>query len=198
MGLTTITEAIAGLRDHGVRVERSMNRYSFGDRKKCRELFEIAFMHCDKTVKEFQYLPEYEQIIQWMMDTKGTGLCLVGDCGRGKSTIIMGVIPTVYYLAAKKILHGYQAFDIPEKVGFILKSWAVLIDEVGTEVQCTGYGGNYEGFNRIMDNAEAELKPVFISTNLTKDQIEARYGTRTWERLNRLCRVVRFKGESLR
>lgn len=196
MGL--IMEAAAELLGHGVKVVREPNRFSFGNREECRKLFEELFVTVDKSVDKFQNLPEYEMIMQWMMDTKGTGLAFVGDCGRGKSTILTGVIPMLYYMKERKILRPFQAFEIPDKVKDIMGRWAIVIDEVGTEVQCNEWGEKYEGFNRIMDHAEANLKQVFISTNLTKDQIITRYGTRTWERMNRLCRVVKFKGDSLR
>lgn len=193
----SISDAISGLRDHGINIVREPIRYSFGDKKQCREIFEKLFIASDKTVRQFQFLPEYENIIGWMIDTKGTGLCLVGDCGRGKSIILTGVIPTLFYMRGK-IMKPYQAFDIPTKINEIVNYWSLVIDEVGSEIKCSAWGEKYEGFSRIMDNAEAKLKPLFISTNLTKDQIISRYGVRTWERINRLCSVVKFNGESLR
>lgn len=192
-----ISEIIKGLKGHGVDVVREPDRYSFGDRESCRYFFEQLFKNADLTIKEFKYLPEYEHVVQWMMDTKGTGLCLYGDCGRGKSTILTGVVPMLLYVK-KKILHPYQASEVPDKAKIICKEYAIIIDEVGTEIQANEWGEKYEGFNLIMDAAESKMKMVFISTNLTRDQLIARYGIRTWERINRLCRVVPFKGGSLR
>jgi len=60
------------------------------------------------------------------------------------------------------------------------------------------FGGKFEGFNSIVDNAESEMKPLFISTNLTREELELRYGLTAIDRINRLCRIVKFKGESLR
>lgn len=34
--------------------------------------------------------------------------------------------------------------------------------------------------------------------NLTREQLLRRYGERTFDRLTRLCRPVKFEGESLR
>ena len=39
---------------------------------------------------------------------------------------------------------------------------------------------------------------MFITTNLTEEQILSRYGERTLDRLRQLCLTVRFTGESLR
>jgi DNA replication protein DnaC len=39
---------------------------------------------------------------------------------------------------------------------------------------------------------------MFITTNLTEDQILSRYGERTLDRLVHLCLTVKFSGQSLR
>ena len=193
----SISHAIESIRKHGFNPIRQNQQYSFGDRAECRKLFEELFLATDKTVKEFKYLPEYENIIQWMMDSKGTGLAMVGTCGRGKTAILTGVIP-VLFMMKNKVIRPYQAFDIPDKINEIIRQWVFVIDEVGTENQCNEWGEKYEGFNRITDNAEAKMKMLFFTTNLTAQQMQERYGLRTWDRIRRLCRVVSFEGSSLR
>ena len=54
------------------------------------------------------------------------------------------------------------------------------------------------GINLILNAAERYHRPVFITTNLTEQQILNRYGERTLDRILHLCRTVKFKGESLR
>lgn len=39
---------------------------------------------------------------------------------------------------------------------------------------------------------------LFLSTNLTKGDLLNRYGERTFDRLRHLCRVIEFRGDSLR
>jgi DNA replication protein DnaC len=60
------------------------------------------------------------------------------------------------------------------------------------------YGERFEGFNLILNAAERYHRPIFISTNLTEEQIYERYGDRTMDRLTHLCRTVHFSGDSLR
>lgn len=81
---------------------------------------------------------------------------------------------------------------------YLTRSAYPIIDELGVEPLINDYGEKYEGFNRIINAAERYLRPLFISTNLTEEQLLQRYGERTFDRLTRLCRIVEFCGESLR
>ena len=60
------------------------------------------------------------------------------------------------------------------------------------------YGEKYEGFNAIINAAERYYRPLFISTNLGTEELLNRYGERTLDRLQHLCRIVEFRGDSLR
>jgi len=73
-----------------------------------------------------------------------------------------------------------------------------IIDELGSEMQFNDYGEKCEGFNLVINAAERYNRPMFITTNLTEEQILSRYGERTLDRLRQLCLTVRFTGESLR
>ncbi|MCX6222448.1 MAG: hypothetical protein NTZ69_15865 [Bacteroidia bacterium] len=191
--------AIAELRESfKIEVQRSKFEFRFGTKPECEEQFISAFQAVDKTIEKYLHLPEYDQIINWMTDTKGKGLFLTGSCGRGKSIIITGVLPLIFYTKMNKILRCYRADEIPQKVDEINKSWVVIIDELGVETQVNNYGEKSEGFNTIINLAENRITPLFISTNLTTSQILSRYGERTLDRISRLCRVVTFTGESLR
>ena len=75
---------------------RECKKYSFGYRKTCKNLFIEVFMEVDKTVKEFEWITEYDQIIEWMTDTKGKGLALFGSIGRGKTVINSFIWPVLF------------------------------------------------------------------------------------------------------
>lgn len=192
-----IAEVIKLAKSHRMSVTREPVRISFGDRKTCEKMFEDLFLAVDGSVKEFRMLPEYSSIVDWMVDNEGKGLCLWGDCGRGKSTIITGVIPMLFLMRGK-VIRSELAQSIPSKIASLIGSRIVCIDEVGTEPLVNDFGEKYEGFNSIINVAEDRLKLVFITTNLLPQQILDRYGERTMERINRLCKQVRFKGDSLR
>lgn len=45
------------------------------------------------------WLPEYDEVANWLTDNKGMRLFCMGNCGRGKVTICMQVLPCImqYY-----------------------------------------------------------------------------------------------------
>jgi DNA replication protein DnaC len=75
-----------------------------------------AFKYYDKTIVEYKHLSAYDEIIDWMVDTKGKGLILMGECGLGKSTILKSVIPAIFNTIKNKVLRC-----VPAKELFILK-----------------------------------------------------------------------------
>jgi DNA replication protein DnaC len=60
------------------------------------------------------------------------------------------------------------------------------------------FGEKIEPFNEILNEAEQKLNILIISSNLTGEQFLERYGDRTMDRLKRLCKIISFKGNSLR
>lgn len=192
-----ISEILDKFRECGVPVDRGVSSYSFGDKETCTKMFYEVLKAVDRSIKEPVYIPEHDEIIDWMTDTKGKGLILVGDCGRGKSSIITGVIPVIFNMKFKKLIFPKAATDLIEAKNY-LQDYFFCIDDVGTESIKNNYGEKSEVFVSVMDNAERYFKPVFLSTNLTGQQIIDRYGKRTMDRIVRLCRIVKFKGESFR
>ncbi len=53
------------------------NRYKLGKREEIKEMFIKAFEYYDKTIDEYNHLPAYDEIIDWMVDTRGRGLMLM-------------------------------------------------------------------------------------------------------------------------
>ena len=187
--------------------------FSWGDVAFCRRLFRELFCAADATAVPFRMLPEYEEVVEWMADTEGKGLLLWGDCGRGKTVILTGVVPVLLSERCGGRVPVYRAEELERKQHEVRSSGQELetvlevlkftrypiIDDVGTEPKINRYyGEKYEGFSSVVSAAEAAMKPLFVSTNLTPVELNARYGTRTLDRLGRLCKAVHFKGESLR
>lgn len=194
-------------------VVRNPSKLSWGDKETCEALFSALFRKLDGTIAVYQYLPEYEEIVDWMHDTEGKGLLLIGDCGRGKSIIATCMVPV---LLASKQLHAHPVhaddFEKPypfasstmgmdpkmTNLDYLLRCNFPIIDELGVEPMVNDYGEKYEGFNRVINAAERYYRPLFVSTNLSKQELLNRYGERTLDRLQHLCRIVEFKGDSLR
>ena len=86
----------------------------------------------------------------------------------------------------------------PKNIDYLCNTYFPIIDEIGIEPLINDFGEKYEGFNRVLNIAEQRLKPVFVSTNLTPEQMLARYDVRTIDRLVRLSKMVKFEGRSYR
>ena len=186
--------------------------WSWGDREYCTQLFQQIFQNVDHTFDTYQHLPEYDEIIDWMTNTDDKGLMLMGDCGRGKSVILNYVLPVLFRIK-NRVLFPVHAQDMGKMMpppqnaqaavsrtylDHLLASGFPIIDELGVEPMMNDYGEKSEGFNQVLNAAERYHRPVFISTNLSPEQIYERYGDRTMDRLTHLCRTIHFEGESLR
>jgi len=206
----TIEKAFQSLSNVNGPYERRQTFLSFGNKEILKYMFIESFKKYDTTIKEFHWLPEYNEIIDWLVDTHGKGLYLTGDCGRGKTNIILGVILPLYLIRFKAILPGYHATQLSDRVPpqfdnlyrwiyELYKKWKVAyIDELGTERMVTDFGEKFEPFNEILNIAELKLNVLIISSNLTGEQFLNRYGDRSMDRIKRLCNIITFKGESLR
>ena len=91
--LQSVKDAINSFGIYSPYMHRELRSFSWGGKDTCRQIFREIFTFVDQTIAEFEFIPEYEEIINWMCDTKGKGLLLMGSCGRGKSIIINGLIP---------------------------------------------------------------------------------------------------------
>ena len=171
------------------------NRYKLGTREELKEMFVKAFKYYDKTIVEYKHLPAYDEIIDWMVDTKRKGLILMGECGLGKSTILKYVIPAIFHTKLNKVL-----ICIPAKeLGPIERNEKpfILIDDLGTESIKIDCGTRVDYVADAISYAEDSSKTLLTSTNLTPIQLQSKYDERTLDRLRR-CKVVKFEGESLR
>ena len=171
------------------------NRYKLGERAELKEDFVKAFKHYDKTIVEYKHLAAYDEIIDWMVDTKRKGLILMGECGLGKSTILKYVIPAIFHTKLNKVLNCIPA----KELGPIERNEKpfILIDDLGTESIKIDFGTRVDYVADAISYAEDSSKTILTSTNLTPKALKIKYDERTLDRLRR-CKVVQFEGESLR
>jgi len=171
------------------------NRYKLGTREELKEMFVKAFKYYDKTIVEYKHLAAYDEIIDWMVDTKRKGLILMGECGLGKSTILKYVIPAIFHTTRSKVLNCIPA----KELGQIERNEKpfIVIDDLGTESIKNDFGTRVDYVADAISYAEDSSKTILISTNLTPKQLQSKYDERTLDRLRR-CKVVKFEGESLR
>ena len=171
------------------------NRYKLGEREEIKEMFIKSFEYYDRTVEKYEHLPAYDEIIDWMVDTKGRGLMLMGECGLGKSTILNYVIPAIFRTRTNKILRSVPA----KELGIVDRNKApfIIIDDLGTESIKNDYGTKIDAVADAISYAEDSSKTLLITTNLTPQALKERYDERTLDRL-RKCKVVIIKGKSFR
>jgi len=171
------------------------NRYKLGKREEIKEMFIKAFEYYDKTIDQYNHLPAYDEIIDWMVDTRGRGLMLMGECGLGKSTILNYVIPAIFRTRTNKILRSVPA----KELGIVDRNKApfIIIDDLGTESIKNDYGTKIDAVADAISYAEDSSKTLLITTNLTPQALKERYDERTLDRL-RKCKVVIIKGKSFR
>jgi DNA replication protein DnaC len=206
----TIERAFQSLSNINGPHERRQTFLSFGNKEILKYMFIESFKKYDTTIKEFQWLVEYNEIIDWLEDSHGKGLYLTGDCGRGKTNIIFGVLVPLYLIRYKTFLPGYHATQLTDMVlpqfdnlcrwnYELYNRWKIAyIDELGTERMVNDFGEKFEPFNEILNVAEQKLHVLIISSNLNGEQFLNRYGDRTMDRIKRLCKIITFEGESLR
>ena len=174
---------------------KKYNRYRLGTKEELKEMFIKAFKYYDRTIDVYEHLDSYDEIIDWLSDTNGRGLMLMGDCGLGKSTILNFVIPAIFRTKTNKLLTSTPA----KELGEIDRSDAsfIIIDDLGTESIKNDYGTKIDAVADAISYAEDSSKTLLITTNLASKALKERYDERTLDRL-RKCKVVVIKGKSFR
>lgn len=206
--LELINKAISKLSEQGP-YERRSTRLSFGKKHALPAVIKELFERYDKDLveipgREFQWLDEYNEIVDWLVDNEGKGLFMYGNCGRGKSVMINAI--RTMFVAVGLQLPGFHASMLPNRSPVydnwnfeLYRKWKCsYIDELGTERAVNDYGEKFEPFNEVITIAEQDLNILVISSNLTGDIFLKRYGDRAMDRIRRLCKAVEFKGPSLR
>jgi len=152
----------------------------------------------DLTIKELKWLPEYDKVVEWMVNPNHKGLQLVGDPGRLKTTIATLVLPILYHSKYNFIIHPVDSCDIEESYNQFKMSPIIIIDDIGTEFTINDYGIKREPVNKLIDFCEKKSKILIMTSNFSSRLINDRYGIRTTDRLDLICNAIWFEGESLR
>ena len=174
---------------------RKQKKYSLGSKHLIK--FEEVFRLVDETANPYKHLPEYDEVIEWMSNTRGKGLLLAGSNGRGKSVIVNSLLPLYFKTIYGKILRPIPARKLVKHLDNLPK-FAIVIDEVGQEEIVNEYGTRIDAVEIAISEAEDKNRLLIMTTNLNSQQILERYGNRILDRIRRLCTVVNFQGKSMR
>lgn len=161
-------------------------------------LTDMLTLFLEREGRQLIWLPEYDQVAEWLSDNEGRGLFLYGNCGRGKSLICRYVIPAILLTYCRKVVSVFDVQQMNRDVDLVLSKHIIYIDDIGTEEVSNHYGNKRMAFAEIMDAAEKQNKLVMVSTNLDISGLRAMYGDRVVDRIRSTTRRIVFGGDSLR
>lgn len=147
---------------------------------------------------QFSWLPEYDKVVEWLTNNNGKGLMCIGSNGRGKTLICSKAIPAILHYFGNRIVTLCNAVDMATHLEELKYYHILSIDDIGTESMASIYGNKVYALSEIIDVAEKKGKLMFLTSNLSAQDLVAKYGERTVDRLRSICKVVMFKGKSMR
>ena len=177
---------------------RDFPSFSFGNFEECKIILKKSFLELDKTIKKVRWIPEYDEVAKWMTNTNKKGLFLTGEVGLGKTIIVDKIIPSIFLKYYNKKVNTFQAQELGSFLEIAKQKKFISIDDIGSETIHNEYGTKFEPVIQLFSHAEYKNKIVFASSNLNSQDFLERYGERTYDRLIRLCFVVKFSGNSFR
>ena len=141
----------------------------------------------------------FKKSVDKIKDSFGKGLFIFGGTGTGKTyalyalTVKFGMKIRNYSNILERVYN-----DLNNKY-YYLKSISddkyVVIDDIGTEKH-TEY--NQDILYTLINDVYMAKKRLFISTNLTPEEFEEKYGERIFSRLCEMCEFVEFTGPDKR
>ena len=148
--------------------------------------------------RDFVWLPQYDQVAEWLGNNHGRGLCLYGTNGTGKTLLVQKAIPALLFKFYGKIVTCYNHYDLNANADTIINRKILSIDDIGIENECFTYGNKRWIFPDIMDHAEKRNNVVIFSSNLNGQGFIDKYGVRTFERIVSTTKRIEFNQKSLR
>ena len=146
------------------------------------------------------WLPEYDKISEWLSNNHKKGLLIIGPPGVGKTVITMKVIPMILHICYKRIISCFQSTELVNRKAYddVMRYRNIVIDDVGIEGVYNDFGNPHVIFSEAVDAIEKRGVLLIATSNLTIDEIKAKYGLRTYDRLRAHMNLVVIKEKSLR
>ena len=157
-----------------------------------------------------------EQVARWLIDTNGKpGLMLMGLCGNGKTTMMRSLARLIEYVteatvgyskrtvmpmcSAKEIARICAADKERKDFKDLFRVEMLGIDDLGEEPkEVMSYGMIYTPLiDLICERYNRQLSTI-ITTNLTKEQLSEKYGTRVYDRFKEMLSIITFTNPSYR
>lgn len=148
--------------------------------------------------KKAEWLPEYDEIAEWLSNNEGKGLLCIGNCGRGKTLLVTKVIPLILEAYGQGNFHLIDSIFLNDAPREELEHYRLIIDDFGIESVRCRFGEKRIILSEIVDRAEKKGGLLLLTTNCSFQEILEKYGLRTVDRLSAITRQVYFTGDSLR
>ena len=139
------------------------------------------------------------------IETTENGIILIGNPGVGKTYMIR----TPRMVSASQLALEYQASGIEAVKALInnqlqYQGLKVVIDDLGIEETVKNFGSTLDPITyviqRVYDINQTASQPIklYLTTNLDKGELEAKYGTRVVDRIWEMCDRVVIEDTNLR
>jgi len=148
--------------------------------------------------RNYVWLPEYDEVAEWLANNQGRGLCLYGTNGTGKTVLVQKAIPALIFKFFNKIVKCVNYYDLNANADVVITRRLLSIDDAGLETEGVIYGNKRWIFPEIMDIAEKRKNVVIFSSNLDGQGFIDKYGVRTFERIVATTKRIEFNHKSLR
>ena len=174
-------------------------------------------------IKAFSYYfnndPEFEKMKPgWKLNK---GICLWGNVGVGKTTLMNTLMdnPRIPFdmincrvIVGNYLRDGYESIDIyrrnntytyldENQCRLTTKFKGICFDDFGVERDAVSYGDRVNLLEEIIldryDN-HIPFDQTHLTTNLTSDEIEKRYGTRVRSRMREMFNLIELHGSDFR
>ena len=189
-------DTIKEMRERGMKTPSIYPHFRIANTK---DVFSSAFEYVlSFEKKKLIWVPEYDKVVEWMIDNEEKGLFLYGKVGNGKSIIARYVLPAIFLKCLERVIHVYDMSELDYKLDEAKGFKFVTLDDIGTESTIVNYGKKREAFDELLDNAEKTGKMLIVSSNFSKEKAELVYGSRAFDRIKRLMKMIPFNNESFR
>lgn len=147
----------------------------------------------DKVTKE-----SIESVATWIYDNK-RWLFLSGALGTGKTTMLKAlrtIFPASIYCSAKKIFDEFKRLEMLPDVS---DNKLLLLDDLGVEPSiCKIFGEDRSPITDLLLHRYDWMATTVIATNLSIDEIQARYGDRLADRIAEMATAILYDAPSYR
>ena len=158
-----------------------------------------------------------EQVARWLIDPHGKpGIMFMGTCGNGKTTTMRALARLIEYVteqtvgySKRTVVQMYSAKELanecvvlqsnPKEYRELVGQEMIAIDDLGEEPkEIMEYGRVHTPIIDLISERYNRQLGMIITTNLTGEQLAAKYGPRIYDRFKVALLIVPFQNESYR